>query len=115
MGVDFWILKKLNKYECEDGWVCMSEEVQAFLYKNRQKSPQDITVLLRIDPYGQDILNKNKIKKIYDLSECVLKSNIISSNSLNEHEQEAYLFFVEIKEFMKRALEEEKIVMALGD
>lgn len=112
MGIDFYMLNTLNEYNPKDKCVDMSEELQSFLYKNKEKFSDDINILLELDPYDDSVLNSDEIQKIYSLSESILKSNIINMYS---DEQEAWLFFTQIKSMSQKALEKEQRIIAIGD
>lgn len=112
MEIDFCMMNTLNKYNPKDKCVDMSEELQSFLYKNKEKFSDDINILLELDPYDDSILNSDEIQKIYSLCEGILKSNIIN---MYDDEQEARLFFTEIESMSKKALEKEQRIIAIGD
>lgn len=112
MGIDFYMLNTLNEYNPKDKCVDMSEELQSFLYKNKEKFSDDINILLELDPYDDSVLNSDEIQKIYTLCDSILKSNIIN---MYEDVKEAWLFFTEIKSMCQKSLEKEQRIIAIGD
>lgn len=112
MGIDFYMLNLLNEYDKKDECIDMSEELQSFIYKNKEKFSDDINILLELDPYDDSILIRDEIQKIYNLCGSILDNDIIK---MYEDEEEAYLFFTEIKKICKKALEKDRKIIAIGD
>lgn len=136
MGINFFIIKSYDKtksiefylenfaseYDEETKGADLSEELQEFLYKNKERFCDEIEVLLKLDPYGDVILKEDEIKKIHNLCDTILRLNqdILEEydNKMkeeDEEEAETSSFFIEIKKICEKALSENRKIIAVGD
>lgn len=118
-SIEFYLKNFADEYDEKIKGVDLSEELQEFLYKNKERLCDEIEILLKLDPYDDAILNENEIKKIYSLSDVILKLNedILKEydNQMTEEDEEASSFFIEIKKICATALSENRKIIAVGD
>lgn len=118
-SIDFYLENFADEYDEKIEGADLSEELQEFLYKNKERFCDEIEVLLKLDPYGDVILKEDEIKKIYSLGDTVLRFNkeIFKEydNSVKDEEEKASSFFIEIKKICEKALSENRTIIAIGD
>jgi hypothetical protein len=112
MGIDFYVTNSLSEYDEKSNSIDMSEELQNFFYKNKEKFPDEIEILLNLDPYGDYILCDAEIQKIYKFCDTILKGDYFKEY---EDKEEAASFSIGIKELCKKALSDNKKIIAVGD
>lgn len=118
-SIDFYLKNFDDEYDKNEKSADLSEELQEFLYKNKKRFCDEIEALLKLDPYGDKILNEDEIKKICSLSDTILRFNqdILKEYDIKvkEEEEEASLFFIEIKSICEKALSKNRKIIAVGD
>jgi hypothetical protein len=118
-SIDFYLENFAYEYDEKIEGADLREELQKFLYKNKERFCDEIEVLLKLDPYGDVILKEDEIKKICSLGDTVLRFNQEMlkeyDNSVKEEEEKASSFFIEIKKICEKALSENRTIIAIGD
>lgn len=112
MSLDFYIAKKKESIDFNGEFVSLEEELQEFLYKNRDKIKYDVECIYAIDPYSDTKLDCESIKKIMRGCEVIKTSECLSDY---ESEDVAVEVFADLEKLCKKAIESNQKVFAMGD
>ena len=112
MSLDFYRAKSKDSIDFNDEFVGLEDELQEYLYKNRDMIDCDIKCIYDIDPYSDTEFDSTTIKVIMDVSGKIKKGGYLACY---EDEDEAIEFFVGMEELCKKALECNQKMFAIGD
>ena len=90
----------------------MSEELQVYIYQNRDNVDFDLKCLYELDPYGDTVLGTDRIEKIVELCVEILESDLFSNYSKSD---EAVMTITQLKEMCDRAIENKQSLISVGD
>lgn len=111
MSLDFYRAKSKDEINFNEEFVSLEEELQQFLYKNRDRIRYDTECIYKIDPYGDTELDCCNIKKIMNL--CVA---LQTEECLSDYEEEdAVDVFSDLEQLCKNAIEGNQNIFAIGD
>jgi hypothetical protein len=88
----------------------LSEEVKELVYEYRNNLPFDVRPIIELDPNGDVVLDQLRTK---ELSRSV--DHLLSSHLLKKMEVEDIEDLKQLSQFLKKALEEERIIIGFGD
>lgn len=101
------------------GGIVWEEELQNYVYENREFISSDLNNLYCINPYGNGEYEKNFIKNLIIESEEVIKSGIL--NKIDDlkfdciNKNESITFFYALIEMCKNAIENNLKIITIGD
>lgn len=118
MGLDFYIANSKDIVIAKkmlttmDDCVSLSEELQEYIYKSRSVGDFEIHCLTDIDPYADTILEYKNINQIMKVCEIMIESDFLQKY---EYEDDAINTFIQLKTLCKKAIAENKNIIAVGD
>jgi hypothetical protein len=118
MGLDFYIANSKDivnakkMLSTKDDFAILSEELQGYLYYNKKVNGFNISCLIDIDPYYDTILEGDKIYQIMKVCESILESDFLQRF---ENINDAINTFIQLKDICKKAIEDDKNIIAVGD
>lgn len=112
MGLDFYRAKEKDSIDFNDEFVGLEEELQEFLYKNRDRIKYDVECIYAIDPYSDILLDYESIKKIMGVCRAIKTDECLSAY---EDEDEAKEVFADLEQLCKKAIECNQNIFAIGD
>lgn len=112
MSLDFYRAKEKDKIDFNDEFVGLEEELQEFLYKNRERIKCNVECIYAIDPYGDTQLDCESIENIMGVCR-VMKTDECLSSYVDE--DEAIEVFADLEQLCKKAIECNQNVFAIGD
>lgn len=112
MSLDFYRAKEKDEIDFNDEFVGLEEELQEFLYKNRDRIKCNVECIYAIDPYGDTQLDCESIEKIMGVCRVMKTDECLSSY---EDESEAIEVFADLEQLCKKAIECNQNVFAIGD
>lgn len=90
----------------------LSEELQEYIYKSRSVRTFEIHCLTNIDPYTDTILEYKKIDQIMEVCESIIESDFLRKY---DYEDDAMNTFIQLKTICKKAIADNKSIIAVGD
>ncbi|RDY26892.1 hypothetical protein [Lachnotalea glycerini] len=118
MGLDFYIAKSKDIVNSKkvltefDDFVSLHEELQEYIYTNSSIIDFEINCLMDIDPYADTLLENEKITQISKVCEYILESDFLQKY---EDVDDAINIFLHLDKLCKKAISENKSLIAIGD
>lgn len=112
MSLDFYRAKSKDSIDFRNEFVGLEDELQEYLYKNRDMIDCDVKCIYEIDPYSDSELDSTMIKVIMNVCGEIKTGGYLTHY---ENEDEAIEFFVGLEELCKNALECNQKIFAIGD
>lgn len=108
MAIDFYIANEIKEIHRDSEYVFLDEEIKNKLYtfSSWLDLHPGLILLLELDPYGDEILNLEKIRAIIEGTE---KENIV------DLDEDIIRNLQKINSFFKKALEKNKNICVIGD
>lgn len=111
VGIDFWIVDADGEVIYDEKYVKFDERLHGYLRNKEKKFGKTFDLLLDLDPYGDRLFSGQEINELKNICE-VLSSKYGKDD---KQEQEIRRFARELKGLCQKALEQDKLVSALGD
>ena len=112
MGLDFYVSNEFNKNYLEYEFVELDEDLQGYIYDNREKINFDLKVIYGIDPYSDTIIENDSAIEI-----MIACQNILDSGYLIQYENmvQASTTILKLKELCEKAITNKQKLIAFGD
>ncbi|QKS71236.1 hypothetical protein FLK61_31490 [Paenalkalicoccus suaedae] len=106
MAVTFYLANSISEALTSDSYLDLEDNVHLYLYNNRGFVTSRAELLIGLDPYGYKIFSSDEISDLILL--CKLCRNQLEN-------KEVYLFLEDLIGFSKKAVDENKLLVAIGD
>ncbi|KRE01155.1 hypothetical protein ASE46_28850 [Bacillus sp. Root239] len=104
MAIDFCIANTSKEAARSENYVSLTDEMQDSLKKIPHKAFMEL--ILDLDPYGDKVYSPNEIRELIKIC-SLIKSSI--------KEKRIILFSTELQEICNSALQQNKLIFAVGD
>ena len=120
MALDFAITENKRDIITNGKWVSFSDKIRAYLSAHKCDFSNGITILLALDEYGDTLLYKDKMEQLIKLCAEIQEStndySIFSKcKPLGVKKDELQIFSSELSSLLQFAMDNEKLVIAVGD
>jgi hypothetical protein len=106
MAVSIHIGRDIEEAESSEHYLRFEENLDIFLFENKDRLPSTAQLLIDLDPYGDREFNEHEISLLIDICK-LLKQNFV--------EQEVHDFADALQNLCNKAIQENKRLFALGD
>ncbi|MGN7177416.1 hypothetical protein BK139_13660 [Paenibacillus sp. FSL R5-0490] len=110
-GIDFVIGVTDKEASKAEKFVHFNERTHAYLINIEKGSGNDFNLLLKLDPYRQTIIYRDKIPDLLVVCEALINKY----NLAGEKQCEIRNFAQELKELCEDAIKQKKHIYAIGD
>ncbi|MDD1515338.1 hypothetical protein [Priestia megaterium] len=104
MAIDFCIANTSKEAACSENYVSLTDEMQDSLKKIPHKVSMEL--ILDLDPYGDKVYSPKEIRELIEIC-SLIKSSI--------KEKRIILFSNKLQEICNLALQQNKLIFAVGD
>ncbi|MBK1809993.1 hypothetical protein JHL18_04965 [Clostridium sp. YIM B02505] len=117
MSISFVIANTIEEASNNVESIDLEDEINEFLYENREYFGEDISILLKIDPYDDKVFELDELPILIDA--CILitnKANKIVESSIRRVKIEDIIYFAGgLIEMCRAAIKNNKTIVTLGD
>lgn len=106
MAIDFCIANTSKEAAHSENYVSLTDEIQDSLKKKEISHKAFVELVLDLDPYGDKVYSPNEIRQLIEVC-SLIKSSL--------KEKEIIAFLNELQEMCNLALQQNKLIFAVGD
>ncbi|MGG4018846.1 hypothetical protein ABEV70_26790 [Priestia megaterium] len=106
MAIDFCIGNTIKEAARSEKYASLTDEIQDSLKKKEIPHKAFMELILGLDPYGDKVYSPNEIRELIEIC-SLIKSSI--------KEKKIILFSNELQEMCNLALQQNKLIFAVGD
>lgn len=111
VGIDFYIVDAEGEITSAERHVKFEETIHDYLWKKEKRFGKTFDLLLDLDRYGDRLFSGLEINELKNICEALLEKYQKS----DKKEQEIRIFANELKGLCAESLEQNQLIMAVGD
>ncbi|HWO96432.1 MAG TPA: hypothetical protein VNM45_08885 [Bacillus sp. (in: firmicutes)] len=111
VGIDFYMVDAEGEVTPAERYVKFEETIHDYLWKNEKRAGETFDLLLDLDRYGDRLFSRQEINELKNICEALLEKYEKGA----QKEQKIRIFASELKRLCMESLEQNQLIMALGD